>query len=96
MDWLWAFSWGQLSQILFSVFMSSVDSTTGPSHFKPILYRRYVDDTFVVFKEKSHADQFRENVSNQHNKISFTMETETDDKLPFLDLATEKMENFSF
>ena len=29
-----------------------------PSNFKPVFYRRYVDDTFVLFTDKSHAAQF--------------------------------------
>ena len=29
-----------------------------PLAFKPLYYRRYVDDTFVIFKEQSHMTQF--------------------------------------
>ena len=29
--------------------------TNCPAHFKPVLYRRYVDDTFVLFSDKSQA-----------------------------------------
>ena len=27
-----------------------------PAHFKPIFYRRYVDDLFVIFESPSHVD----------------------------------------
>ena len=56
-----------------------------PEHFKPIFYRRNVDDTFVLFYDKSHAAQFLQCLNNQHNNINFTMECEMDDQLPFLD-----------
>ena len=29
-----------------------------PIDFKPVLYRRYVDDTFLLFKSDSHIDLF--------------------------------------
>lgn len=64
-----------------------------PSSFKPFLYRRYVDDTFVVFKEKDHALQFLDFINKQHSNIVFTMDTESNAKLPFLDLLIEKCDD---
>ena len=29
-----------------------------PRAFRPIFYRRYVDDTYVIFKKKEHANEF--------------------------------------
>ena len=29
-----------------------------PSEFAPILYKRYIDDTFVLFKDKAHVHLF--------------------------------------
>ena len=29
-----------------------------PQEFKPLLYRRYVDDTFLVFQKHDHLDAF--------------------------------------
>ena len=29
-----------------------------PQNFKPLLYRRYVDDTFMLFRERSHIPLF--------------------------------------
>ena len=52
--------------------------TNCPAHFKPMLYRRYVDDTFVLFSDKSHAPLFLNYLNRQHNNINFTMETEND------------------
>ena len=30
-----------------------------PSHFKPIVYRRFVDDTFLLFRSKDQVEKFR-------------------------------------
>ena len=61
--------------------------TNCPAHFKPVLYRRYVDDTFVLFSDKSHAPLFLNYLNRQHNNINFTMETENDRSLSFLDVS---------
>ena len=30
-----------------------------PSHFKPIVYRRFVDDAFLLFRSKDQVEKFR-------------------------------------
>ena len=64
-----------------------------PLDFKPILYRRYVDDTFLVFKESAHVNQFLEYLNNKHPKIKFTCDLEQNDKLNFLDVQLLKANN---
>ena len=61
-----------------------------PSEFKPVVYRRYVDDTFVIFREKWQANRFLEYLNSKHRNIGFTMEAETEGKLAFLDLLIGK------
>ena len=61
-----------------------------PANFKPILYRRYIDDTLVIFKDKDHATQFLDYLNKQHRNIEFTMDVENGGKLAFLDLTIEK------
>ena len=61
-----------------------------PDNFKPLFYRRYVDDTFVVFENKSQANKFFEYINVQHKNIKFTMDHEINGKLSFLDLLIEK------
>ena len=46
------------------------------SHLKPIVYRRYVDDTFVLFSSKEHLQPFVDYMNKQHRCIKFTSETE--------------------
>lgn len=57
-----------------------------PMQFRPIFYRRYMDDTFVLFKDKSHATKFLNFINQHHPNILFTMETEVNSSLPFLDV----------
>ena len=62
----------------------------GPTSFKPLLYRRYVDDTFVMFERKEHATLFFNYLNSRHSNLRFTMETENENKIPFLDLLITK------
>jgi len=61
-----------------------------PDHFKPIFYKRYVDDTFLLFKQQSHIEQFLSYLNEQHPNIKFTCETEKENKLSFLDALISK------
>ena len=56
-----------------------------PLTFKPLYYRRYVDDTFLLFRHRTHIHQFLEFLNNKHQNIKFTCETEENGKLSFLD-----------
>ena len=49
-----------------------------PRSYAPIYYRRYLDDTFAVFKEPQHVDQFLAFINSHHDSIIFffTMERE--------------------
>ena len=49
-----------------------------PSEFKPVIYRRYVDDTFPFFRSKYHIEKFRNYSNRQHKNIKFTSETENE------------------
>ena len=35
-----------------------------PAHFKPIVYRRFVDDTFLLFRTKDHIEKFKNSTKN--------------------------------
>ena len=46
-------------------------------------YKRYFDDIFAVFETKDYAVLLYNYINRKHSNIKFTMETETNDKLPF-------------
>ena len=57
-----------------------------PNDFKPVFYRPYIDDIFVLFSSPDHADKSREYLSSKHPNIKFSTEKEEDGRLPFLDI----------
>ena len=58
-----------------------------PQGFKPVFYRRYVDDTFILFKSNDHLKYFQDFLNFCHINMSFSMETEKErTNYPFLTL----------
>ena len=64
-----------------------------PEEFSPLFYRRYVDDTFVIFKQESHAALFFNFINSQHPNIKFTMEGEQNGNISFLDVLISRKDN---
>ena len=78
-----------LGPALANIFMCSFESKwlrDCPNDFKPVIYRRYIDDIFVLFSSPHHADKFREYLLSKHPNINFSIEKEEDGPLPFLDI----------
>ena len=66
-----------------------------PSQFKLVVYRRYVDDIFVLFKSKEYSKLFFNYINSQHKNLKFTFETEDFNNFSFLDVKiTRKNEWF--
>ena len=64
--------------------------------FKPVYYKRYVDDIFVLFWSPHHLGKFNEYLNTKHANIKFTGEKEVNGSLPFLDvLILQNMEGFT-
>ena len=83
---------GCLSNI-FLCFNESIWLSNCPINFKPVFYKRYLDDTFILFHHPSHAPLFLQYMNNQHPNITFTMENEHNRKLPFLDVLVDRGDN---
>ena len=67
-----------------------------PTNFKPVFYRRYIDDTFILFKDPSHIPKFREYLNKQHPNIQFTSEVENNRILNFMDISIKRNQDDSF
>ena len=52
-----------------------------------------MDDTFILFNHPSHAPLFLQYMNNQHPDIKFTMENEHNQKLSFLDVLVDRVNN---
>ena len=57
-----------------------------PANFKPIVYRRFVDDTFLLFRTKDHVKKFQNYLNKQHKNIKLMSEIEENRSLSFLDI----------
>ena len=66
-----------------------------PESFRPLVYRRYVDDTFLAFRKRDHIDAFCNYLNGKHPNIKFTKEYEDGNKLSFLDMNVNKIERES-
>ena len=68
-----------------------------PPEFKPLYYRRYVDDIFLLFENIQCLEGFHQYMNAQHPNMNFTYELETNDSLAFLDVfVTRDLDNSMF
>ena len=58
----------------------------------PKFWRRYVDDTFVIIK-KIEVDESYNHINNFEASIKFTIEHETNNSIPFLDVCVTREAN---
>ena len=75
-----------LGPALANIFMCSFESNwlrDCPNNFRPVFYRRYVDDTFALFCSPDYVDKFKKYFSPKHPNINFSAEKEKDGCLPF-------------
>ena len=61
----------------------------------PVLYRRYVDDIFAAFNSESEAKSFFDYINTRHTNIKFTMETEVNGIISFLDVRINNNSEYS-
>ena len=67
-----------------------------PSQFHPVVYRRYIDNIFVLFKSKEYLKLFVNYMNSKHN-ITFTFETEDSNNFSSLDVKiTHKNKQFCY
>ena len=59
----------------------------------PSYYRRYADDIFLVFNNSFEAKEFFNYINTRHPNIKFTMETEVNKIIPFLDVLIGNSKN---
>ena len=51
---------------------------------------RYVDDTFVVNNSRERVEEVINFLNTQHHNIKFTVETEANNSIPFLDTCVKR------
>ena len=77
-----------LSPVVANFFMESFEATAlDTADMKPKCWFRYVDDTFVIWPHgREHLNTFLLHLNSLHKAIKFTMETEENNSLAFLDV----------
>ncbi|KAL9965271.1 hypothetical protein ACROYT_G029046 [Oculina patagonica] len=79
-----------VSAVIANLYMESFEEQAiASSSYKPKIWKRYVDDTFTIL-DRENVDSFLQHLNNQQPSIHFTMETESDSNLAFLDTAVSR------
>ena len=84
-----------LGPILANIFMTNFEEkwiSNNPCN-GPLCWKRYVDDTFTLFRCTKDAISFMHYLNNKHPNIKFTHEMEKDNELSFLDLLISNENN---
>lgn len=86
-----------LSPVIANLFMEHFEiQALETSPLKPYCWKRFVDDTFVIWTHlKSFLTQFLNHLNSQFHHIQFTMEIEQNNSLPFLDVQVTHNNNGS-
>jgi hypothetical protein len=80
-----------LGPILADLFMSNLELKLNRfSTNKPLIWIRYVDDIFCIFKNHQKIEDFLMRINKWHPNIKFTKEEERDNKLAFLDVLISR------
>ena len=82
-----------LGPILANIFVGFQERHLFERFPKPFIYLRYVDDSFVSFGSRNNALLFFDKLNELLLSLSFTMEEENNNKLPFLDVLVERWDS---
>ena len=84
------------SSVVAEIYMQAKEATalTTTSH-PPKVWERYVDDVFSVI-QKSNLHNFFQHINSVHPKSKFTMETEENSQLTFLDRPIQRNRDNTF
>ena len=88
-----------ISPLIANIFLNKFETSilnNCPVNFKPQFYKRYLDDTFLLFKDEQQSKQFFNYINSKHNNIKFTFEGESEQCLPFLDVFVKRTEKYVY
>ena len=86
---------GPLFANIFLVFHEHCWLANCRADFKPVFFRRYIDDCFIIFRSRDHVHPFLDYLNSQHPNITFTNQLEVNSTLPFLDVLINRSDGFS-
>ena len=82
-----------LGPILANIFVGFQERHLFKRFPKPLIYLRFVDDNFVSFRSPNDTLLFFNILNELHSSLTFTMEEENNNKLPFLDVLVERCDS---
>ena len=57
-----------------------------PKSFKPVYYKRYVDEIFLLLEKPEQVSRFVKYMNKRHKNIKFSFKTEKNNSFSFLDV----------
>jgi len=86
---------GPLSPLLANIYVEYIENLAIDTYFlKPKFWGRYMDDVLVIWNYgESQIEGFLEHLNNLGGELVFTIENETEKKLPFLDIWIHRKNN---
>lgn len=57
-----------------------------PIDYKPISYKNYIDDSFLLFLSELQVTKFSRYTNSKHGTIFFTVKLEVNNSLSFIDI----------
>ena len=81
-----------LGPVLANIFVGSCEAKIDVAGW-PLMYNRFVDDTFSIFNNQQESLDFFSVLNNLHPALRFTAESEADNKLPFMDVLVHRSDN---
>ena len=79
-----------LGPALANIFVGYQEEKLFIDNNQPLIYFRYVDDTFAMFEDELNCNRFLKQLNSLHQSLNFTHQKEVNGKLPFLDVLVEK------
>ena len=81
-----------LAPILSHIVMVDLEETCIEKlSFRPALYKRYVD--YIIALPSDRINETLNTFNSYHQKLQFTIETEINDTISFLDIALTRVDN---
>ena len=85
-----------LSPVIANIFLCNFETeaiNACDDRWKPQLYRRFLDDTFILFESLEQSRNFFKYINERHINVKFTVENEVNSQLAFLDITVSRMQN---
>ena len=79
-----------LGPALASIFVGYYEKKLFSKISKPVVYFRYVDDIFAIFRNEKDSEEFLTRLNDLHSSLRFTFEKEKNNSLPFLNVHVER------